>query len=699
MDTDWRLESVAPISTRTRCIIPPHAYLWLNASIPSEPLAMKYVHLYLIAVLSAGMTPATAYAQLPEQQPRGFLAGRYDLQALGGIIVPQQEWHPYPTANEPQGWQAVPEAVRRAHIALGEAALGAAWKPLPATVFLEYVRTGNRSNFEQLSFDRRRQLAHLVLAEAMEGKGRFVDDIVNGIWAICEETYWGVPAHVGLQRAGSGLPDVSEPTVDLFAAETGSLLAWTLYLVGDRLDEVSPLIRERIQTEVDRRILTPNLERDDFWWMGFGSGQINNWNPWINSNWLTTVLLLEHDDERRLEGIHKIMRSLDRFIDSYPEDGGCDEGPGYWSRAAGSLFDALDLLESASNGVIDIFDEPLIRKMGQYIYRSYISGRYFINFADAAARITVEPALVFRYGRRIDDAQMMGFAAFAARNQRWGEGAIPGSFGHLARQLPALFVLEELLATPPAEPLLGEFWLPDIQVMGARSTAGSSAGLYVAAKGGHNDESHNHNDVGNFIVYSDGRPVLIDVGAGEYTAKTFSSDRYTIWNMQSAYHNVPTINGVLQRDGRQFAARDVHFTADDRHASLTLDIAGAYPEEAAVQSWVRRVTLNRGRSVELHERYRLAALRRPFTLNLMTPLQPALAEPGLITLPLLEDGSPAAANTISIEYDEQRFAVTFEPIALEDARMRSGWGERLTRIVLTSKQTRLSDAFTITVRP
>ena len=59
---------------------------------------------------------------------------------------------------------------------------------------------------------------------------------------------------------------------------------------------------------------------------------------------------------------------------------------------------------------------------------------------------------------------------------------------------------------------------------------------------------------------------------------------------------------------------------------------GAYPEEAGVESWVRRVTLNRGRSVEIPERYRLEALRRPFTLTLMTALEPALPEPGRITL-------------------------------------------------------------------
>ena len=83
----------------------------------------------------------------------------------------------------------------------------------------------------------------------------------------------------------------------------------------------------------------------------------------------------------------------------------------------------------------------------------------------------------------------------------------------------------------------------------------------------------------------------------------------------------------------------------------------------------------------------------------MTPLQPALPEPGRITLTLHEGASPSATKTVSIDYDEQRFDVTFEPILLEDERLRAGWGDRLTRMVFTSKQPRLSDTFTITIRP
>ena len=117
-----------------------------------------------------------------------------------------------------------------------EADQKAGWKALLATKFLEFKRNGNRSHFESDSFGRRAMLQHLVLAECLEGKGRFVDDIVNGIWLVCEETFWGAPAHLGAQKAGVGLPDVSEPIIELFSAETAQMLAWTSYLLAPQLD-------------------------------------------------------------------------------------------------------------------------------------------------------------------------------------------------------------------------------------------------------------------------------------------------------------------------------------------------------------------------------------------------------------------------------------------------------------------------------
>jgi len=316
-----------------------------------------------------------------------------------------------------------------------------------ATLFLEYAREGNRSRYEQVHFERRYALTNLLVAECVEGKGRFLDDIANGVWAICEESFWGIPAHVGAQKAGSGLPDSTEPVVDLFAAETGESLAWTYYLVGEQLDRVSPMICRRIRLEMDRRILTPCLEREDFGWMGFAGGRVNNWNPWCNASWLTCTLLVEPDASRRVASVAKIVRSLDHFLDAYADDGGCDEGPGYWSRAGASLLDCLELLHGATNGAVNVYDRPLIQEIGRYIYRVHIADDYFVNFADASAEAHPPAELVSRYGKQIGDDRLAAFGAYLHGRDR--EEGFAGSRAYtIGRHLPEIFHWAELKAAP-----------------------------------------------------------------------------------------------------------------------------------------------------------------------------------------------------------------------------------------------------------
>ena len=627
-----------------------------------------------------------AFLILASQGPRNLLTGSLSEQTLGAALLPAAQWHPYPTIRDRADWDAVPQEIRAAFIQAARQHVGTTWERIPATVTLQFIRNGNRSNYDAINTRQREKLATLVLAEVFENEGRFLDDIANGIWAISEQTFWGSTAHLGMQRAGNGLPDVTEPVVDLFAAETAALLAWTDYLLGDRLDTVSPLVRKRIRAEVDRRIFTPALARDDFWWMGFGERKnLNNWTPWIDSNWLAAVLLLEADPRRRAAAVYKIMRSLDNFINIYPDDGASDEGPGYWDRAAASLFDNLELLRGATSGRVDIYGSPLVRSMGQYIYRVYIKDQYFIPMGDASARITPDAELVYQYGKRIGDPVMQGFGALLA--QRRGPYH-PGSSSP-GRILPALLIAKEIATATAAEPLPGSVWLPDLQLMAARSSPNSGAGLYVAAWGGHNGQSHNHNDVGHVIVYGDGKPVLIDVGVETYSAKTFSAQRYEIWTMQSAYHNLPTINGVMQGAGREFQAKDVSFNETANRVTFSADIAAAYPAEAGVRRWQRRVTLDRKTpAVELEDRYELTQWKEPARLSLMTPLRVDTSRPGEVRL----------GGLYILTYDAGKVNAAVEEIRVSDERLRSIWGDGLERLVLTPRGTALRGAYRVTLR-
>lgn len=619
-----------------------------------------------------------------------MLTQRFASDQLSGLLIDRADWHPYPTIAERAAWERLPATVRDAHIGYGAARLGYTWPDLPATLYLEFSRIGNRRNFEANHFARRGGLAALALAECMEGEGRFLDDIANGVWTICEESSWCLPAHISVQQAGNTLPDVTEPIVDLFAAETGSLLAWTSYLLGERLDQVSPLVQQRLQAKVQARILDPCLARDDFWWMGFVNERgrrVNNWNPWVCSNWLAANLLLEQDAGRRVAAVGKILAALDNFIDPYPRDGGCDEGPNYWGRAGASLFDNLELLHNASNGEIDLYGEPLIQEIGRYIYRAHIAGDYSLNFADASALVQPDPLLTLRYGQRIDDPAMADYGAWLAQRQDvlhrgivQGQGDVPTSLG---RALAALFALDALATTPAAPPLPATVWLGEIEVMAARDREGSTEGWFVAAKGGHNDESHNHNDIGNFVVYLDGAPLLVDAGVETYTAKTFSEQRYEIWTMQSDYHSLlPTVDGVQQLAGAQYAARQVEMRSDDAQASLTLDIAAAYPPEAKIAAWQRTVSLQRGQAVIIIDRYALAAPASSLHMSLITPCQVDLTAPGQIRLGRRSFGEGLTAAAGVVHYDASRMVAHSERIPISDERMGAVWGDSLTRVVL-----------------
>ncbi|MHC1769388.1 MAG: hypothetical protein AB9869_34745 [Verrucomicrobiia bacterium] len=442
------------------------------------------------------------------------LAHSFPADKLSTILIPRETWRPFPAFKEREAWKALPEEVTAHLVRLGEETLQKPLPPLPATLYLGYARTGNRSEFEAVYFQRRAHLQNLVLAECVEGKGRFLDAAANALWSVCEESTWCLPAHVGVQKARVGLPDVTEPIVDLFAGESAVTVSWSLHLLGSELNRVSPQVPRRARIELQRRILAPVLERDDFGWMALNvtrpDQRPNNWTPWISASILATALLQEPDADRRVQIVHKMLRSLDGFLRFHPADGSCDEGPGYWGRAGGSLLDCLEILHSATGGKLNVFGEPLVQEIGRFIFRAHIDGDYFVPIGDCPARFDPEHSLVFRYGKCIGDPNFAWLAAHGASIE-----SILGS-RFLGRQIYAVFNAGELMASASASrPALRDVWLgsEDLELLTSRSKPGSSEGLYLAAWGGHNAQSHNHNDVGNILVFAEGQPVFVDAGA------------------------------------------------------------------------------------------------------------------------------------------------------------------------------------------
>ena len=616
---------------------------------------------------------AAANAQITHRD----LLEKFLVQADGNYLVSQKDFKPFPrSATE---WRRrLPDSVIKTIIHNGEIALKKNFQSVSATEMLAYVRTGNRVNYERLSFVKRDMLWDLVLAEAAEGKGRFVDHIVDGIWSTCEETYWGLPVHLTIQKAGVGLADVQDPTVDLFSAETAAILAWADYFTGDELNKVSPLLRPRIYEEVNRRIFKP-LDTARYAWMGGGNpnAKLNNWAPWIVSNYLTAALLLEKNPAKRAHAVNRSIKITDQYINGLGDDGGCDEGPVYWFAAGASVFDILNLLDNASVGRINIYANPFVKKIGAYIYKTHIGGSYFINVADAHPKLEVDGQMIYRFGKLVNDDQMMRFGGWATYNLPMHETEVE-TFRR-TRRLYNFFEANHVPKFDQPYHDLPDVWFNDVQLMASRS----ANGLFVAAHGGTNGESHNHNDVGDFMVYADNYPVIIDIGAGTYTAKTFGPDRYTLWFNTSPYHNLPTINGAAQKDGIEYAATNVKYQSTAGRSSLSMDIRNAYPANTGIGQWQRTVTMIKSGRVEVSDQYNLKTAANNIEQSFMTVCPTDITIPGKIyfTLP--------NKQVVTLEYDAKYWNIKKQKIELdspEDQGLKTSWDRQdIYRLLLIAK--------------
>ncbi|HEV7346905.1 heparinase II/III domain-containing protein [Telluribacter sp.] len=645
--------------------------------------------LLMICIVFASSTYAQEY--------KNVITTTYSRGDIIKFIARDNSWIKYPAYTDRSAWQKLPPEVRKMAIAQGEKYLGYEWPAIKATDYLEFTRTGNRAVVDNKRVEFSQAYRSLLMAELIEGKGRFIDDLINGVFDICERTYWGSSAHFylyghegSIDKPTTVLPDNEDPIIDLAVGDMAADLAWTWYFLHEEFDKISPVISRRLKNELQKKVLDPYYVRNDFWWL-YGwqaDGNVNNWNPWVNYNVLTCILLMETDPVKKADAVYKNLASVDVFINNYPQDGSCSEGPGYWGSAVGRFYSYLEMVHKASEGKINIFKNEKVKEMGRYIYRVYISkGMYFTNYADAAVKIERSPASIYRIGTRIEDPVMKSFATYL--NKIAGENEKPLG-GRIGENLENLFTPVDWTGTNPVEPLISDFHFPDWDVVIARDKPGTTDGFYFTAKGGSNGEQHNHNDVGTFMLYFNGDPVFLDLGVGTYTRETFGRGRYNIWTMQSNYHNLPVINGQGQKDGIKFRAHNSKYMTSKDRVSFITDISKAYTEEAKVKSWSRGYALERGKKFTILDRYELAANTGQNKLHFMTGLPNKIVKPG--TIHLSGDG-----YTLEMKYNPELLAASIENIKVEDPRLVNNLGKEVNRIVFELKNKGLSGDLSIQI--
>lgn len=498
---------------------------------------------------------------------------------------------------------------------------------LPLSVYLDFKNNGNRSRYENIYFQRRVMAFDLGLAEAYERKGRFLSKLADVVWAIMEESTWIIPAHIvknNPTHGEYGVPPVFGNDrlhgIDLFSAGTAGLLTFVYSYLRQDLDSISPVIAEKLSYMLKDRIIKPYLNCQ-FWWTGEAKNPINNWCPWIISNILYTMANVEEDDYVRGRIVKRALENLDNFISEYKPDGGCTEGPSYWGAAGASYFDCLELLYDISGGKIDVYNTPLIKSVFEYIVKFHISGKRFINFADCPPTCHHDGIMIRRMGEKCASEMLCAFGDTMATIDD-----LKYNISHVYRALRNLIRPTPKICEGKA---LAKAWLPDLKVMVSRASTNPSEGIFLAMKGGTNGEQHNHNDVGNFVVYYEGNPVIIDTGAGAYTKKTFSAQRYELWFMQSNYHNLPAFGTVAEKDGVRYCSTDEEYDAESGRVKMQLK--NAYPENAGLISYTREAYLDSDKVIHITDAFDMNEAQE-VDFRFMTCAKPILEKEGVLRI-------------------------------------------------------------------
>uniref|UniRef100_UPI002FE3B5CD heparinase II/III domain-containing protein n=2 Tax=Timonella senegalensis TaxID=1465825 RepID=UPI002FE3B5CD len=262
--------------------------------------------------------------------------------------------------------------------------------------------------------------------------------------------------------------------------------------------------------------------------------------------------------------------------------------------------------------------------------------------------------------------------------------------GRALADLRALLIHDDRVASAPhpttGAPRPGRVELSSLGFVLARERAGRDEGFLFTVRGGHNGESHNHNDLGALAVFLDGCPVIVDPGRVTYTAHSFSDTRYQEWAYRSSWHSVPSPRGLEQGTGREFRALGpTRVGSETSPRGWRVELSHAYPL-GADEDLERYAALDPAEpsAVVIEDRWDLQS-GADTLLHFMV-----VGEPRKVTDTFVEVGPGL------LEHGSER--VTWEPAPADDPYQRVDWAGQLYRLTFAQSSKIRGGTSRITVR-
>lgn len=452
---------------------------------------------------------------------------------------------------------------------------------LPRELYADFTKTGNRLRHEVLVFERRRRLSRAAICALLEPEKKIWWESTLSKWrAVFDEKSWALPAHVA-DPSGYD-PD----TLDLFSCETMSFMCDMLSLFSAKVPgEFRAQIRNRVR-EMQEIYLA---KADTLMW----TNTTSNWNAVCHQGVLGSALAVESDPELMARLTATTVKYLKKFLGGFSADGGCTEGPSYWNYGFGNFCHLNEQIEKRTHDCLSLIQgDALIEELAHYGRRMALENEQVINFADCHRRMLPSATLLAYLGERLKQPANRDQAESDFHKLVKAPVTINGFRSGFLQILQHLMAAPETDRTTSSSP--ESFYYPELGVWISRGTDARELRWTLAAKGGHNEEHHNHNDVGALLLQVNTTVFLAEIGTPEYVKEFFKiGTRYNFLAARTYGHSLPIINGVEQHVGIDYSGKITESSFGIERDVTTIDFGGSYPKEAGVKSARRHLTVEK----------------------------------------------------------------------------------------------------------
>ncbi len=462
--------------------------------------------------------------------------------------------------------------------------------PIEAPTFQAYAnweRLGERHRFDTAMYALRRRMSMMSIAALLDVKGAR-EECENIIYAFLHLPTWSLSAHylygglndywdvpedpfdeTGLVR---GIGRNRKQSLDLCSCSAAFILCELAQLLDGKIE---PCLIRWCRQESFERVLKPFMSLSPF--PHFETNP-NNWSGMCMGSVGAAAIYLISDTRTLAAVLMRVLESLDVHLSGYNEDGASPEGFGYWQLGFQYFLMFADLLKKRTGGQINLLEDEKVRRVAGFGTDCCFGKRVKLPFGDANWLGLYDKA-IGRYvgGLGVNIPNLTDVDAqecFAAQFEH-----TPLMLRHLiwdVEPLKSATVFPRSAVYPNSEYYMGFYHTPDDPV-------------YLLAKGGNNGESHNHNDVGSFVIIRNDQMLAADTAGGDYCRDYFSEKRYTFFAARSIGHNVPIVNGVEQEGngGCRCASFTVEQTAEQD--VISMDLSGTLKCNA-LSSYRRMIT-------------------------------------------------------------------------------------------------------------